>query len=273
MACCFPSILDAVFIFWLAYRRATAGAFITIAGFLAWALVFVVGAVDECLSAQRPHRSEVWNLPKYVVAVGMILLLLEDQIEHNKYLALHDELTGLPTAGFSTTASALPWNARADGSQAALLVVDLDQFKQVNDTLGHHAGDQLLQLVGSIFTSRVRHPDTVARTGGDEFSIILEDTGNAVYAHQVADFLMQLLNEPLRVDRSERAGRRQHRGCRVPEDATDMEALCIAADLRMYDDKHDAKGAASAARSGRRSHQSDFDRPDIGATSHRSRSA
>jgi predicted signal transduction protein with EAL and GGDEF domain len=82
--------------FWFTYRRSTAGAFITIAGFFAWAFVFVVAPWMDAVRPGVHIQSEVWNLPKYVVAVGMILLLLEDQIEHNKYLALHDELTGLP---------------------------------------------------------------------------------------------------------------------------------------------------------------------------------
>ena len=80
--------------FWFAYRRATTGAFITIAGFLAWAAVFVMAPGMNAFLPNVRLESEVWDLPKYVVAVGMILLLLEDQIEHNKYLALHDELTG-----------------------------------------------------------------------------------------------------------------------------------------------------------------------------------
>jgi len=81
--------------FWYCYRRATAGAFITIAGFLAWAAVFVI-APDSvhslllCISRRSVEPAQVSR------GVGMILLLLEDQIEHNKYLALHDELTGLP---------------------------------------------------------------------------------------------------------------------------------------------------------------------------------
>ena len=157
--------------FWYAYRRATTGAFITIAGFLAWAAVFVVAPGMNIFLPNLRLESEVWNLPKYVVAVGMILLLLEDQIEHNKYLALHDELTGLPNRRLfqDRLASALE-RARRTGSQTALLLVDLDQFKQVNDALGHHAGDQLLERVGRVFSARVRRSDTVARTGGDEFS-------------------------------------------------------------------------------------------------------
>ncbi len=124
--------------FWYAYRRATAGAFITIAGFFAWACVFVVGPCIMGTSFPISIiESEVWNLPKYVVAVGMILLLLEDQIEHNKYLALHDELTGLPNRRLfqDRLASALE-RARRTGSHAALLLIDLDDFKQVNDTVG-----------------------------------------------------------------------------------------------------------------------------------------
>jgi len=72
----------------------------------------------------------------------MILILLEDQIEHNRFLALHDELTGLPNRRLfaDRLASALE-RARRTGSQAALLLIDLDQFKQVNDTMGHHIGD------------------------------------------------------------------------------------------------------------------------------------
>jgi predicted signal transduction protein with EAL and GGDEF domain len=97
----FESVLFTIYLgcaihFWYTYRRATAGAFITIAGFFAWAGVFVAGPCIMLFFPNLHLENEVWNLPKYVVAVGMIMLLLEDQLEHNKYLALHDELTGLP---------------------------------------------------------------------------------------------------------------------------------------------------------------------------------
>ncbi|MGA2808548.1 MAG: GGDEF domain-containing protein [Terracidiphilus sp.] len=220
------------------YRRATAGAFITIAGFVAWAGVFVVAPVLGMLWPQVKIESEVWNLPKYVVAVGMILLLLENQIEHNKYLALHDELTGLPNRRLfqDRLASALE-RARRTGTQTALLLVDLNRFKQVNDTLGHHAGDLLLQHVATVFAGRVRRSDTVARTGGDEFSLILEEPTNREEANRVGQSLMQLLAEPLSLD-----GHVVRVGASVgisifPEDALDMESLCIAADRRMYSEK------------------------------------
>ncbi|HLY39848.1 MAG TPA: GGDEF domain-containing protein [Terracidiphilus sp.] len=236
--------------FWYTYRRATAGAFVTIAGFFAWAFVFVIAPLMETFLPRVQVESEVWNLPKYIVAVGMILILLEDQIAHNKYLALHDELTGLPNRRlFHDRLGAAIERARRTGSKVALMVVDLDQFKQVNDTLGHHAGDLLLQQVSSVFTGRVRITDTVARTGGDEFSIILEDTGSVASANQVAQFLIQLLNEPLKVSEKNVWVGASIGVAVFPDDATEMEDLCIAADLRMYSQKKSAHSAAMRAAS------------------------
>ncbi len=228
--------------FMFAYRGTTAGAFITTAGFFAWASVFVAGPLIDTFLPKLHIESEVWNLPKYVVAVGMILLLLESQIEHNKYLALHDELTGLPNRRLFLDRLCITLErARRANSRAALLVVDLDHFKEVNDTLGHHAGDVLLQNIGQVFSSRVRRSDTVARTGGDEFSIILDEPTGRENAQNVAQSLMELLEEPMQLgDQLVRVG--ASIGAAVfPDDAADFEALCIAADLRMYDDKHGPK--------------------------------
>lgn len=230
---------------WHSYRRRTAGSLITITGFFGWASVFVIAPISQAFLPADRVQSEVWNLPKYVVAVGMILLLLEDQIEHNKYLALHDELTGLPNRRLFLDRLAISLErARRMGSKAALLVIDLNHFKQVNDTLGHHAGDLLLKKVSTLFQSRVRRSDTVARTGGDEFSLILEEPTNRSNARLVAKQLMELMREPLRVgDHSVQVS--ASIGVAVfPDDASDIEALCIAADLRMYNDKNVSREVA-----------------------------
>jgi hypothetical protein len=109
--------------FWYAYRRATAGAFVTIAGFLAWAGVFLVAPLIAAFLPAAHIESEVWNLPKYLVALGMILLLLEDQIEHNKHLALHDHLTGLPNRRlYQDRLSNALERARRSEAMTALLV-------------------------------------------------------------------------------------------------------------------------------------------------------
>jgi diguanylate cyclase (GGDEF)-like protein len=224
---------------WHTFRRPTAGSLITIAGFFAWAGVFVVAPLLDIYAPTVHIEGEVWNLPKYVVAVGMILLLLEDQIEHNKYLALHDELTGLPNRRLFLDRLAISMErARRMGSKTALLVIDLNHFKQVNDTLGHHTGDLLLQTVSSLFAGRVRRSDTVARTGGDEFSLILEEPTNRSNARLVAQSLMQTLKEPLQVGEHLVQVGASIGVAIFPDDATNIEGLCIAADLKMYDDKH-----------------------------------
>ena len=228
--------------FWFAYRRATAGAFITIAGFLAWASVFLVSPLMPAFFPKILVEGEVWNLPKYLVAIGMILLVLEDQIEHNQHLALHDPLTGLPNRRLyqDRLASALE-RARRFEAQTALLIIDLDRFKQVNDSHGHHVGDLVLQRVATLFSARVRRSDTVARTGGDEFSVILEEPTCREDAMLVGRSLIDLLKEPLDLgEQTVRIGASV--GVAVfPEDAREMESLCIAADLRMYDSKNSSR--------------------------------
>jgi diguanylate cyclase (GGDEF)-like protein len=100
--------------------------------------------------------------------------------------------------------------------------------------VGHHIGDLLLQRVGSIFAGRVRRSDTVARTGGDEFSVILEETANREDAERVGESLIQLLEKPFELE-----GHRVSVGASVgiaifPNDALGAESLRIAADIRMY---------------------------------------
>jgi diguanylate cyclase (GGDEF)-like protein len=203
-------------------------------------MVFLAAPVMTAYFPDVHVENEVWDLPKYLVAVGMMLLLLEKEIEHNRHLALHDHLTGLPNRRLyqDRLASAIE-RARRSGTQTALLVIDLDAFKQVNDTLGHHVGDLLLKRIGTILSQRVRRSDTAARTGGDEFSVILEEPVNRDDALRVGESLKKLINEPMRFGEET-----VHVGASIgiaifPEDAADVEELCIAADLRMYSTKHD----------------------------------
>jgi diguanylate cyclase (GGDEF)-like protein len=228
------------------YRRATAGTFISISGFFLWAFVFVIGPIMGADFPAIHVESEVWNLPKFVVGFGMILLLLEEQIEHNKHLALHDVLTGLPNRRLFQDRLAITLErARRAGTQAALLVLDLDHFKQVNDTMGHHVGDLLLQQVARVFSERVRRSDTVARTGGDEFSVILDCPTHGAEALHVGRALQDLLKEPMNLEnRPVRIG--ASFGMAIfPDDAANMDALCIIADLRMYENKRQGELAKS----------------------------
>lgn len=228
-----------------AYRKVTTGAFITIAGFLAWASVFVVAPSMQAFLPSVHLESEVWNLPKYVVAVGMILFILEEQIEHNMHLALHDDLTGLPNRRlFQDRLAFALERARRSESHAALLLIDLDRFKQVNDTVGHYIGDLVLMRASQLFAARVRRSDTVARTGGDEFSIILEGPTSREEAEQVSRSLIHLLNQPLQLENHEVRVGASVGIAMFPEDGPTCEALRIAAELRMYEQKYQARAAA-----------------------------
>ena len=231
----FALYFNCAVLFLIALKRPSTGALVTTAGFFAWASVFLIAPLMAAFRPDTHLESELWNLPKYVVAVGMILLTLEKQVEHNKYLALHDELTGLPNRRlFQDRLTRALDRSRRTGASTALMVIDMNHFKQVNDTLGHHAGDLLLQHVAQIFEGRIRKTDTVARTGGDEFSIILEEPITREEAQRVSHELLELLHEPFLLLNEAIASDASIGLALFPQDAPDQESLCIAADLRMY---------------------------------------
>lgn len=249
---CVDAILFVVYLgcclyFWYTHRTGTTGSIITIGGFFAWAMVFVVSPLAEHYLPSFKIENEVWNLPKYVVAIGMLLLLLEKQIERSQYLALHDDLTKLANRRlFQDRLVNAMERARRSGTTVALMQVDLDRFKEVNDSFGHHIGDLLLQQVGILLTRRVRRSDTVARTGGDEFSIILEEPSGRIDAELVAESLAHLLTEPFLL-----AGKTVRIGASIgiavyPDDAQDCDSLCIEADIRMYRVKQDRREVMSS---------------------------
>jgi diguanylate cyclase (GGDEF)-like protein len=231
----FITYLGCCLYFWYTHQSGTTGAIITVGGFFAWAMVFIVAPAQEHYFPAIKIESEIWNLPKYVVAIGMLLLLLEKQIERSQHLALHDDLTALANRRlFQDRLISAMERAKRSGTSIALLQVDLDRFKEVNDSYGHHVGDLLLQHVGIVLNRRVRRSDTVARTGGDEFSIILEEPSRREDAEMVAQSVVKFLEEPFEV-----AGKPMRIGASIgiaiyPDDAQDMDSLCVEADMRMY---------------------------------------
>jgi diguanylate cyclase (GGDEF)-like protein len=116
-------------------------------------------------------------------------------------------------------------------------MIDLDQFKSVNDTHGHAVGDQLLKSISKIFEGRLRNIDTVARTGGDEFSIILECPILREDAQKVADSLLAEVREPLALGEQLVQASFSLGIAMYPEDAESAEELYIAADSKMYESK------------------------------------
>jgi diguanylate cyclase (GGDEF)-like protein/PAS domain S-box-containing protein len=120
--------------------------------------------------------------------------------EEAVHRALHDPLTGLPNRDLFADRLALTLaRARRGGPLPAVLIADLDQFKLVNDSLGHHAGDELLRAVAPRFAAAVRETDTVARFGGDEFVVLSDGVGSEQQALALAQRLASVLDDPIEV--------------------------------------------------------------------------
>src|SRR5215207_213880 len=164
-------------------------------------------------------------------------------VERLQHEALHDALTGLPnrTLFLDRLEQALR-RARRRGpdSGAAVLFLDLDRFKVVNDSLGHHAGDELLQSVALRLDAALRPGDTVARMGGDEFTVLLEDVSDPREASIVAERVLATLADPFPI-----AGRELHVsgsiGIALAGPEVDPEELIRDADVAMYRAKAEGK--------------------------------
>src|SRR4029453_17532134 len=118
----------------------------------------------------------------------------------NAHQALHDALTGLPNRMFYTDRASeqLELNER-QGTSLAVMMVDLDKFKEINDWLGHHYGDLLLQEIGPRLRGALRESDIVARMGGDEFAILVHDLSDPEATSIVAQKILDCLREPFEI--------------------------------------------------------------------------
>ncbi len=163
--------------------------------------------------------------------------LTEERIQR---VAHHDSLTGLPNRLlFNDRLEQAISLAKRDSRQFALLYLDLDRFKPVNDSLGHTAGDDLLQAVAARIRQQVRESDTVARVGGDEFNVILPDIARREEAETVAKKIIAALAAPFQLgSRTQRVDIGASIGIALyPTDARDADALVKAADAAMYSAK------------------------------------
>ena len=155
--------------------------------------------------------------------------------------ARHDELTGLPNRRlFHDRINTALARSRRKHGRVALLYLDIDNFKDVNDSFGHDAGDLLLREIARRLERCVRKADTVARLGGDEFVVILEEVRGPDDATSVADKIHHSLRQPFNI-----AGQRLHARASIgialhPDDGDDADSLVRHADQRMY--RHKSRG-------------------------------
>ncbi len=162
-------------------------------------------------------------------------------LEQLRHRAFHDELTGLANRAlfFDRVEHALMRGSRED-AHVAVVFVDLDDFKAINDRLGHAAGDKVLQEVADRFSSSARSADTVARLGGDEFGVLLEGVAGP-RAVQAAERLLEALNAPVRVGDEELRISASAGLALGGADARDVEDLLRKGDLAMYEAKRNGK--------------------------------
>jgi diguanylate cyclase (GGDEF)-like protein/PAS domain S-box-containing protein len=156
---------------------------------------------------------------------------LEDELKHR---AFHDSLTGLPNRLlFQDRAAHALAQARRSGQVTGVLFVDLDDFKVVNDTMGHAVGDELLAAVGARLAAAVRESDTAARLGGDEFALLIEQAQDSSEVESLAQRIVAAFNEPFPILGGSVLSTATV-GVATTEDSADVDELLRHADLALY---------------------------------------
>ncbi len=174
--------------------------------------------------------------------VGKDITARKQDEEQIQYLANHDALTSLPNrAMFSQVLNLALQNARRYNRSFAVLFIDLDRFKNINDTLGHEAGDKMLQEMGRTLTQTVRTSDVVARLGGDEFVVLVQGVNEARQVEPVARKILAALTNPMFINGQECRVTASIGICMYPADAQDEQSLMQNADIAMYRAKEEGK--------------------------------
>jgi len=186
----------------------------------------------------------VYSYVKYNGAVKESIKL-KAQLNEAVHLATHDSLTGLPNRLlFHDRLEQAIINADREQKLTALLYMDLNKFKPVNDRMGHSAGDDLLQMVSDRLRHTVRKTDTIARLGGDEFAVILFEINSVRSAVDIAKKILKSFDEPYMIQ-----GHPIYIGTSIgiavyPDDAITAPVLIDCADIAMYEAKESGSGYA-----------------------------
>lgn len=189
-----------------------------------------------CLYMVRRLWNSSVNLSQSMLRLGAS----EAQAQH---LAFHDVLTGLPNRALveDRLTQALALATRHD-QRVALLLIDLDRFKTINDTHGHHAGDELIIAVAQLLSRIVRASDTVGRIGGDEFIVVMPDVDNIGQVHSLAQRIIDELSEPFTLFGSDVWSGASIGLALAPKDGVDRLELMRKADIALYEAKSGGRG-------------------------------
>ena len=199
---------------------------------------------------QADTRSTITRLALGLIGLYAVLALiswgttraLRRHAADHEHQALHDALTGLPNRELFRRVAEQALTRGRSGDRGALVLIDLDHFKEVNDTLGHHAGDELLRIVGRRLAESLRTDDTVARLGGDEFGMVLPRGGDRDETVQLLTRVRDELAEEVTLDGITLSVEASFGVCFYPDDADTVEGLLQHADAAMYQGKHGPTG-------------------------------
>jgi diguanylate cyclase (GGDEF)-like protein len=183
-------------------------------------------------------RRSLTELPQYLVVAGIMLALLEEHVIRTERMAMHDPLTDLPNRRmFEERLIATMEEARETRTTVACLVIDVDNFKTINDTLGHTAGDQLLRALAVRLSWHMSPRDILARTGGDEFTALLAGVSDEHHLRFIAGAMMSAGSVPIMIDGQAVDVRISIGIALSPDHAEDIDGLRRAADAAMYSAK------------------------------------
>lgn len=200
---------------------------------------------DGCEIVQWMSISVIYDThtrSKSYLALTLDISQLKASEEKLSYMAFHDPLTGLANRiKLFDRIDQFIKRSRRSPSIGALLYLDLDRFKNLNDSMGHTVGDQILVEVAERLSSRIRAHDLIARVGGDEFVLWLEDLQNVSEAEIVAEKFLSIFNEPFDVNGDEYQIQGSIGIALYPQDARERDSLLKNADAAMYRAKEDTK--------------------------------
>lgn len=277
VGCAIFAVADGIYLYRIATDTYVEGGF----GDVLWPLgILVMGiAAWQPAGTARVGRLEGWGVMVVpgVVAAGAVALLVNDHytsdgpiavwlaaaalavslvragltfreniaLADSHRQAITDSLTGLPNRRlFNDRAEQTILRARRAGERVAVMIIDLDRFKEVNDTLGHHSGDVLLQEIARRLRRVVRESDTVARLGGDEFAVLLPGVEDTVAAEAVAGALSLAISEPIALEGLTLDTDASIGIALFPDHGQEVAELLQRADVAMYTAKVDQSGHA-----------------------------
>ncbi len=238
--------LSSAYLYILSVERYTRGVIAAVVGMAGWGLSYLFTLVMVAFFPDVPLDRALVQLPRYLMVVGIMLTLLEEYVERTERMAMHDPLTDLPNRRmFEQRLIATMEEARINKTTVACLVIDVDNFKTINDTLGHEAGDQLLRALAVRLSWHMSPRDILARTGGDEFTALLAGVTDEHHLRFIASAMMSAGSVPIMIDGKPVDMHISIGIALSPDHADDIDGLRRAADEAMYTAKR--KGGAMLA--------------------------